>query len=269
MGRIEERLSVLRARGKKALVFFVTAGFPERDSTPDVAAALQEGGADMLEIGMPFSDPPADGPAIQNSSARALKNGVGLATVLEAVRRIRTRSAIPLVLMGYLNPILTFGAERFFAEAAKAGVDGIILPELPLEETHRFKAPMEANGLSQVLLVAPTTSDDRMARIDAASRGFLYCVSLAGVTGSSRRAPLTDYLERVRRHASRNPVLVGFGISNPDDAASMAGASDGVIIGSALVRILESYPSSDVLAAWARTFREALDRTSGDRGPVA
>jgi tryptophan synthase alpha chain len=262
VGRIEDTLGRLKREEKKALVFFVTAGFPEKDSTAGIVATLQEGGADMVELGMPFSDPLADGPVIQHSSEVALTNGVTLESILESVARIRSSSDIPLILMGYLNPIMGFGVETFFSKAAESGVDGIILPELPLEEVQRFKDLIASNRLSQILLVTPTTSKDRIERIDAASSGFLYCVSTTGVTGTSRKTDIGRYLERLRQSTFRNPLLVGFGIATPEDAAAVACVSDGVIIGSALIRQLDKKPTADQLRVWARSFRTALDRLS-------
>lgn len=260
MGRIEQKLSQLKSEKKKALVFFLTAGFPKLDSTVAIASALEQGGADMLEIGMPFSDPLADGPAIQQSSAVAIKNGVTLALVLDTVRSIRLRSSIPLILMGYLNPILRFGEKEFFSEAGRAGADGIILPELPYEETDRYKAQIAASGLSQILLVTPTTSQGRIRNIDVASSGFLYCVSTTGVTGSHHRSDIPRYLDTVRTNATKNPLLVGFGISTPADAASIASSSDGVIIGSSLIRQVSRGATNTELAVWVREFRMAIDR---------
>lgn len=258
MGRIEQKLAALKRDKKKALVFFITAGFPQRDSTPTIAATLEAGGADMLEIGMPFSDPLADGPVIQHSSSVALQNGVTLDSIFEMVVTIRSSSSIPLVLMGYLNPIMEYGAERFFQKAAESGVDGIILPELPLEEVKRFNATIAATGLSQILLVTPTTSPERIREIDSASRGFLYCVSTTGVTGSKHRLDIKEYLEHVRQFAPTNPLLVGFGISTPEDAATISAAANGVIIGSALIRRLEEPSPEGDLTDWAKAFRTAL-----------
>jgi tryptophan synthase alpha chain len=262
VGRIEDTLARLKQERKKALVFFVTAGFPERDATVGIAASLEQGGANMIELGMPFSDPLADGPVIQHSSEVALHNGVTLETIFETVRQIRSGSAIPLILMGYLNPIMGFGIDKFFTKAAESGVDGIILPEVPLEEIQRFSEQIASRRLSQILLVTPTTSADRIRRIDAASNGFLYCVSTAGVTGTDRKTDIKTYLDRVRQHTSKNPLLVGFGISSPDDAASVAKASDGVIIGSSLIRQLEKRPSATALRDWTRGFRSAVDSLS-------
>ena len=259
MGRIEQTLSSLRSKEKKALVFFLTAGFPQLESTEEIALALERGGADIIEIGMPFSDPLADGPAIQKSSDVAIKNGVTLQSVLDTVRVIRRKSAIPLILMGYLNPILRFGEKEFFPRAADAGVDGIILPELPFEETSRFKSLIEGSGLSQILLVTPTASAERIRNIDSASCGFLYCVSTTGVTGSEHRSDIANYLEVVRKNARKNPLLVGFGISNPLDAGSAAKYSDGVIIGSALIRRISSPATPNEISEWVQGFRRAID----------
>jgi len=259
VGRIEQKLSKLKSEKEKALVFFLTAGFPTLDATVDIAIALEQGGADMLEIGMPFSDPLADGPAIQESSALAIKNGVTLSFILEAVKSIRSRSSIPLVLMGYLNPILRFGEEKFFTSAAEAGVDGVILPELPFEEIGRYKSLVNESGLSQILLVTPTTSQDRIRKIDAASCGFLYCVSTTGVTGSDHHSNIPKYLETIGANARKNPLLVGFGISTPDDAATIARSADGVIIGSALIRHLSHTTEPSEITNWARGFRSAID----------
>ncbi|HEY6952774.1 MAG TPA: tryptophan synthase subunit alpha [Bacteroidota bacterium] len=259
MGRIEDRLADLRKRGKKALVYFLTAGFPLRDSTEGIAEALEQGGADMLEIGMPFSDPLADGPVIQRSSWTALQNGINLDAVLTIIAAIRSRSSIPLILMGYLNPIVEFGAEKFFSSAAKSGVDGVILPELPLEEVGRFRNEIDANGISQILLVTPTTPSDRIRKIDSVSHGFLYCVSTAGVTGSGHGSDIGKYITRVRTESSRNPLLVGFGISSPADAASVAKDCDGVIVGSALIKRLDQPHTNDQLRNWVKEFRTAID----------
>jgi tryptophan synthase alpha chain len=259
VGRIEDRLSSLKQEKKKAIVFFLTAGYPKLDSTGEIALALERGGADILEIGMPFSDPLADGPAIQESSNVAIKNGVTLLSILDTVRAIRAKSNIPLVLMGYLNPILRFGEKDFFTGAAQAGVDGIILPELPYEETSRFKSLIEESDLSQILLVTPTTSPERIRNIDAASNGFLYCVSTTGVTGSGHGSNIGQYLDAVRKYATKNPLLVGFGISTHQDAASISKSADGIIIGSALIKKISSGATSEELTKWVRGFRRAVD----------
>jgi tryptophan synthase alpha chain len=254
-------LSFLRERQKKALAMFLTAGYPEADSTPGLVLSLAGAGADIIEIGMPFSDPLADGPVIQQSSAIALKNGVTIAGILDGVRRIRKSSSVPLVLMGYLNPILSYGSDRFFRDAASSGVDGVILPELPLEESVRFTTEISASGLSQILLVAPTTPVDRITAIDQASSGFLYCVSTTGVTGSAGKGTPDEFLTRVKTCAKKNPVLVGFGISTAGEARHAAHLSDGVIIGSALIRRLSAGEPVASIAGWVSSIRDAISVT--------
>ncbi len=234
--RIDEKLADVKTKGEKALTLFLTAGFPELHSTPAVVLELEKAGADIIELGMPFSDPLADGPIIQQSSAIALKNGTTLRTILSDVKNIRKSTEIPIVLMGYLNPILRYGAETFFADARAAGVDGLILPEVPKEETARFNEMILGNGLSNILLVAPTSSSERIEEIDRASSGFLYCVSTTGVTGADGHTPAQAYVRRVKSHAKKNPVLVGFGISTSKDARAVARDCDGVIVGSALIK---------------------------------
>lgn len=256
--RISRELGRIRAQHGKALVLFITAGYPELSSTVALVPKLAEAGADLIEIGMPFSDPLADGPVIQESSAVALKNGVTISTILNDVRTIRTSCEVPIVLMGYVNPILRYGPKRFFDDAAAAGVDGLILPELPLEESGRFGEQMKANGLAQILLVAPTTPPERIRKIDAASEGFLYCVATTGVTGTGGKPATGEYLARVKSHAVKNPVLAGFGIATPDDARRTVERADGVIIGSALMQRLRNGDEAAAACAWVRTIRDAL-----------
>jgi tryptophan synthase alpha chain len=260
MNRIDETLNALREKGEKALGLFLTAGFPERDSTTELVLSLQQGGADLLEIGMPFSDPIADGPVIQQSSAIALGNGVTLDTIFDDVRQIRKSSSIPIVLMGYLNPILCYGREKFFQRASECGVDGIILPEVPLEESAEFSVMHDVNGLAQILLVTPASPGERIGEIDRRSSGFLYCVSSTGVTGSRSGHPAAEYLAYVRRHAEKNPLLVGFGIATPEDARASSVHSDGVIIGSALIRFVAGGPSREEIIQWVRQFKKGLRR---------
>jgi len=257
--RLVSRLAAFGERKRKALALFLTAGFPAAESTPALATALASAGADIIELGMPFSDPLADGPVIQESSARSLANGTTVRTVLRDVRRIRSSSDVPLVLMGYVNPILSYGPGKFFAECAACGVDGVILPEITLEERDRFSAAIEAGGLCNILLVAPTTPAERVRAIDEASRGFLYCVSTTGVTGEGGRRAPGDFIPRVKAAAARNPVLVGFGISTPEDALRASAASDGVIIGSALLKRILGGDGEESLGEWVRSIRAALD----------
>jgi tryptophan synthase alpha chain len=258
--RLQKRLEVLRSRKKRALAFFYTAGYPAIDSTVQVGRALAAGGADIIELGMPFSDPLADGPVIQKSSEAALRNGMSLKLLLEQVRLLRNEVDVPIVLMGYLNPIMRYGSKKFFAEAGSAGVDGIILPELPLEEAGRYAVELREAGLAQILLVTPTTPPARLAEIDSLASGFVYCVSMTGVTGGQVGGGVSAYLRGVRERVTQNPILVGFGISTPDQAAVMGAEADGVIIGSALIRQLEKSGAVAALPGWVRTFREAIDR---------
>jgi tryptophan synthase alpha chain len=258
MNRIDQKFASLSTEKGKALTLFLTAGFPSIDSTVDLVLELERGGADIVELGMPFSDPLADGPVIQHSSAIALRNGVRLSHILEYIRKIRRKSDIPLVLMGYLNPILAFGPKKFFAAAASAGVDGFILPEIPLEEAERYCDLAQRQGLALILLVTPTSSPRRITLVDSASSGFLYCVSTTGVTGTHRRSTSQEYVRRVKYYAKKNPVLVGFGVSTPEDAKSYAANADGVIVGSALIKKIIEGKSKAKLRAWTRGFKNAL-----------
>lgn len=258
MNRLEQQLAEMQRTHVRALTLFLTAGFPDAGSTVDLVLRLEEAGADIIEIGMPFSDPLADGPVIQQCSAVALKNGVTLDKIFAYVTAIRKRSQIPLVLMGYVNPVLRFGVDRFFDEARDVGVDGVIFPEIPLEEVMIFGPAIESRGLSNIMLVTPTSSPDRISAIDRQSSGFLYCVSVTGVTGMTKAPPAVDYIRNVKQHARKNPVLVGFGISKPEDVHRVAGEADGVIVGSALLKKLgDGVPRAELLN-WVGEMKNAL-----------
>lgn len=267
MNRIDTRFAALKAAGRKALVPFITAGDPSLDATVPVMHALAEAGADVIELGVPFSDPMADGPTIQRSSERALARGAGLGYVLDCVRRFRERDAdTPVVLMGYLNPVEIRGPGRFAAEAAAAGVDGVLLVDLPPEEAGEFRAAFAAHGLAPaplhlILLASPTTSDERLARLCDQAAGYLYYVSFAGVTGADRldTVAATGRLQAIRAR-STVPVAAGFGIKDAASAAAMAHEADGVVVGSALVAALDG--AADPAAAamrFLRPLRAALD----------
>jgi tryptophan synthase alpha chain len=264
MNRIDTRFATLRSAGRKALIPFVTAGDPSLEATVPVLHALVDAGADVLELGVPFSDPMADGPTIQRSSERALARGAGLGYVLDCVRAFRiTDSDTPVVLMGYLNPVEIRGADRFAADAVAAGVDGVLLVDLPPEEARDFRDAFAAQGLALVVLAAPTTSDDRLARLDEVARGYLYYVSFAGVTGADRLdASAAGARLRTILARSRVPVVAGFGIKDAASAAAMAGDADGVVVGSALVAALAE-GDADAAPRRARDFlaplRAALD----------
>lgn len=238
--RIGLRLQTLKAQGRKALIPFITAGDPGLESTVPVMHALVAAGADLIELGVPFSDPMADGPVIQRSSERALARGAGLAYVLECVRRFRADDACtPVVLMGYLNPVEVRGAEEFAAEASLAGVDGLLLVDLPPEEAETARAVFNRHGLALVLLVAPTTDDMRAERIAREAQGYLYYVSFAGVTGADGLRP-AEVAAKVAdlRARTQVPVVVGFGVKDAASAAALAPIADGVVVGSALVQAL-------------------------------
>jgi len=256
--RIGERFERLRREGKKAFVAFVTAGDPSLDRTVDVALELERGGADVLELGVPFSDPLADGPVIQRASERALQRGTTLAHVFEVVARIRRRSELPLLVFSYVNPLLCYGLPQAAAAARDAGADGVLLTDLPPEEAGGWLAMARAAGLDTIFLVAPTSPDERLRRIADASRGFVYAVSRTGTTGeqgvlSSDARPL---VERVKAITSE-PVALGFGISTPEQVMAAAVAADGVVVGTALVRFLEEHPDGDV-AGQVRWLKSAM-----------
>jgi tryptophan synthase alpha chain len=265
MARLQARFDALRAAGRKALVPFVTAGDPSVEATVPVLHALVAAGADLLEVGIPFSDPMADGPVIQRSSERALARGVGLARVLELVREFRRGDdATPVVLMGYLNPVEVRGAEAFARDAAAAGVDGVLLVDLPVEEAGAYREAFDAAGLALVPLAAPTTSEARLAAVRGQARGYLYYVNLAGVTGAAAldAAAVGRRLDALRAEAGV-PVLAGFGIRTAADAAAVGAHADGVVVGSALVSALAEAGDADDAATRARAFlaplRAALD----------
>ena len=241
MGRIGERFAWLRARREAALVPFVTAGDPDLETTTELVAAMAQAGAALIEIGVPFSDPSADGPTIQRASQRALARGTTLRRVLEQVEAMRSRVEVPLLLMGYANPFYAMGPQGFAQAAAQVGVDGVICPDLPPEEGAELYEALEARGLDGVLLASPTTSDTRLEKLAKRTRGFLYYVSLTGVTSARER--LAEGLEeRVRAVKARCqvPVCVGFGISRPEQAAQVASFADGAVVGSALVERIEA-----------------------------
>ncbi|BFI95897.1 MAG: tryptophan synthase subunit alpha [Rhodanobacter sp.] len=264
MNRIDRRFAALKSAGRTGLIPFVTAGDPWPEHVVALMHALVESGADVIELGVPFSDPMADGPVIQHASERALDKGVGLGDVLRWVAEFRQRDTdTPVVLMGYLNPVEIHGYERFAAEAVRAGVDGVLLVDCPLEEAEVL-APLRAAGLAQILLAAPTTSPVRLAKLCAAAEGFLYYVSFAGITGAARLST-DDIAARVadlRAHA-KAPVAVGFGVRDAASAKAIAGFADAVVIGSALVERLEGAATAEEiaarLAAFLRPVREALD----------
>ncbi|WP_224983327.1 tryptophan synthase subunit alpha [Geomonas agri] len=248
MSRISDKFAALKGRGEKALVTFVTAGDPDLASTEKVVLALEQAGADLIELGVPFSDPMADGPTIQLSSDRALAAGTTLPGILELVTRLRTRTQVPIVLMGYFNPIFTYGAERFACDAAKAGVDALLVVDLPPEEAPELKEHTDRCGLDLIFLLTPTSDASRVESVARQGSGFIYYVSVTGVTGA-RTAVADTLADRVTevRNALDLPLVVGFGISTPEQAGQVAKVADGVVVGSALVKYFEKYQGEELL----------------------
>lgn len=236
-----------RKESDKVVSLFLTAGFPDLDSTTELILGMEENGADLIELGMPFSDPLADGPTIQYSSNVAIENGVTMDRILETVAEVREQSDIPIVLMGYVNPVLRYGVEKFCQNAGKAGVDGLIIPDVPVRESNIIEEPAREQGISMIYLVAPNTSDERMRLIDDKSNGFVYCVSVTGVTGARDgdevARSVSRFIERVQKNIVKNPRMIGFGIKSYEDAQRIAAEADGFIVGSALIEtIRKNYP---------------------------
>ena len=264
MNRIDQRFAALKAQDRTGLIPFVTAGDPSPEHAVALMHALVEAGADVIELGVPFSDPMADGPVIQHASERAIGRGVGLENVLGWVSAFRQRDAqTPVVLMGYLNPIEMHGYARFASAAVDAGVDGVLIVDCPLEEAAVLE-PLRTAGLRRILLAAPTTAPARMAQLCGAAEGFLYYVSFAGITGAARLST-SDIATRVAdiRAKAKAPVAVGFGVRDAASAKAIAGFADAVVIGSALVERLAGATEADEITARAREFlapiRAALD----------
>jgi tryptophan synthase alpha chain len=246
MSRIEERFRDLRSRGERALMPFLTVGDPDLETSEAMVRSMAEAGADCIELGVPFSDPIADGPTIQRASERALAAGATLRRILELVKRVRADVDIPLLLMGYANPFLAMGPEAFARSAQEAGVDGVIVPDLPPEEGAPFYGACREAGIDGVLLAAPTTTPERLAMLVRETRGFLYYVSLTGVTAA--RSQLATGIEEGVRAAKAHgdiPVCVGFGISKPEHARAVGAVADGVVVGSAFVDRIEAASSRD------------------------
>lgn len=264
MGRIEEKFDTLKKEGKKAFIAYITAGDPDLRTTGMLVSALEKAGVDIIEIGVPFSDPVADGPVIQAASERALKKGVTMGDILAMIAAIREKSQIPIVLFGYYNPVLHYGNEAFAVAAAASGVDGILVVDLPPEEAGELRRYTDPVGLSFITLIAPTTGRERIGKMVKRATGFLYYISVTGVTGTT--TPVVDDIrcdmERLRAITAL-PAAVGFGISTPEQAANVAELADGVVVGSALVSLIGAKGKDDDLipavAAFAGKIRQALD----------
>lgn len=250
MGRIS---NLFERKRENVLNIYITAGYPERDDTLPLMQCLQDAGADILEIGMPYSDPLADGPVIQASSARALANGMSIPLLLQQLKGMRKFIKVPVILMGYLNPLLQYGFEKFCREAATAGVDGLIIPDIPLYEYQRdYQKTVEDSGLDFIFLVTPDTTEERIRQIDDVSKGFIYAVSSSSVTGTDKDfAAVEKYLSTLRQMNLKNPVLAGFGVRDRESFQAVCRQVQGGIIGSAFIKAIENGAS---LQAASHTF---------------
>ena len=264
--RISQRFSQLRADGELGIVAFITAGDPTLDATLEFVLALAEAGADVIELGVPFSDPLADGPTIQRASERALKAGASLLGVLDLVRRIRKTSQVPLVLFTYFNPVVQMGLEKFASAAAEAGADGVLVTDLTPEESEDYRRILREHNLDTVFLAAPTSDDDRLQKIAACSSGFLYLISRTGVTGAKDSLPddLPALLRRTRNF-TQLPIAVGFGISLPGHVSVLGGLADAAVVGSALVGEIEKATTTAAASAALRE-RIRILKEAGRKG---
>ena len=242
MSRLTQRLTALKKNDAKALVTFITAGDPDLATTEEMIHLLESAGSDIIELGVPFSDPMADGPTIQLSSERALAAGTTLTGILETVRSVRGSSQIPIILMGYLNPIHAYGYERFCRDAALSGVDGVLLVDMPPEESDEFLQSAGEHGLNVIFLLTPTSDPSRIATVNRLGKGFIYYVTVTGVTGARQQVSETLAAELSKIKAGVTlPIMAGFGISTPEQAASVAALADGVVVGSAIVKLFQQY----------------------------
>ncbi|MBW2562027.1 MAG: tryptophan synthase subunit alpha [Deltaproteobacteria bacterium] len=263
MSRIEERFRKLKREGSKALIAYLTAGDPNLEVTREIILGLDRAGVDILEIGVPFSDPTADGPIIQAASHRALEGGATLTGILEMIEEVRRVSEIPIVLFGYYNPILSYGNEQFAKRAREAGVDGLLVVDLPPEESAELRKYTDRAGIDFISLIAPTSTDERIRKIAQNAGGFLYYISITGVTWTARpqTSDIKRDVERIRA-VTDLPVAVGFGISTPDQAREIAPHADGIVIGSAFVRLIEENRGANnmvnIVAGYARDIKEAI-----------
>ena len=261
--KLDHTFATLRQRGEKALIAYVMAGDPSLQDTEQLVVELEQAGADIIELGVPFSDPIADGPVIQQAAERALRSGTSLRTILSMVTRLRARTQIPLVLMAYYNNIHAFGPERFCHEAAQAGIDGLIIPDMPPDEASPLKGPAAAAGLQLIFLLAPTSTEERRTFVARQSQGFVYYVSLTGITGAKlhNMADVGKNVEKIRK-VTRVPVAVGFGVATPEDAANVAAIADGVIVGSAIVKQIAAYGQKPEMvkhvAGFVRSLKAAM-----------
>lgn len=264
MNRIDATFARLKKNRRKALIGYITAGFPDKKSLAQLIPLLENSGVDILEIGVPFSDPIADGPTIQASSQIALKNGATLDWILQSVRALRDRVHLPIILMSYCNPIYAVGIPEFFRRAKRCGVDGLIVPDLIPEEADAMDRAARREDINLIFLAAPTTPRDRLKRIAQKSRGFIYAVSVTGVTGARHSLPahVNDFLKVLRRQTTK-PIALGFGISTPAHVKQLAPRVDGVIIGSALIKQIEGSKrhAYQGAARYMRSLQHALNNS--------
>ena len=259
MNRIDQKFRELKAKKQKALIIYLTCGYPDLKTTEKLVLELESRGADIIELGVPFSDPLADGPVIQESSAYALKKGINPKRIFSLVRSLRKNTQIPICLMGYYNPVLSFGPVKFVQEALKSGVDGIIIPDLPPEEDRELVSLSKERGLKTIFFLSPTSSKERMRYIAQVSSGFIYYVSLTGVTGARQNLP-SDLKENIRiiKSYTKKPVCVGFGISRPEHIAGVFRITDGAIVGSALIKLIHDNLGQPDLIKKAGRFIQGL-----------
>jgi tryptophan synthase alpha chain len=255
MSRIEQLFQVKQAG---ILNVYCTAGYPQLNSTLEVMSALQKNGADLIELGMPYSDPLADGPVIQASSSKALNNGMTISKLFDQLNGFRQRIDVPVVLMGYLNPLLQYGFEKFCSKAVEVGIDGLIIPDIPVfEYENEYKVVVEKYGLNFIFLITPETSEERIRKLDAVTTGFLYAVSSSSITGTNKDfSPVESYLQRLHSMDLKNPVLVGFGIGDKKSFQSACKYANGAIIGSAYIRAIEN--ANNVEEATGKFLEEIL-----------
>ena len=266
MNRIEKRFGALRARGEKAFIAYITAGDPTLERTEELVLALEGAGVDIIELGIPFSDPIADGTVNQEAAQRALVHGTSLHDVVKCVGRLRARTEIPIVFFTYFNPLFAYGMEAFGEEAKAAGVDGVLCVDLPPEESGDYKAQLDVRGIATVYLLAPTSTDARIERIVRESTGFIYYVSRVGTTGvrADVEESIPEMVAKIRAHSNK-PVAVGFGVSTPEQAHQVAGYADGVIVGSAIVRLVGELGDAPDMPAKVAGFVAPLAKATKER----
>lgn len=259
MNRLDATFQRLKGNGEKALIAYIMAGDPSLQDTEQLVLGLERSGADVIELGVPFSDPIADGPVIQQAAERALRSGTSLRRILTMVAGLRRQTQIPLVLMTYYNTIHAYGEQGFCRDAAQAGVDGLIVPDMPMEESGPLKDRAEEAGLDLIFLLAPTSTPARRAAVAKASKGFIYYVSLTGITGAKLTdlGNVEDNVKRIRK-VTRVPISVGFGVATPEDAARIAAVADGVIVGSAIIKQIAAHQQDPSLVTTVGTFVSSL-----------